>query len=564
MHSIGDVCDMIGLKPHVLRYWEQVIPMLAPRKNQAGHRLYSDTDIQLLLRIRHLLYDEKYTLKGVKEKILQEMQAKKPNAKSKISAARAGLIEAVRIIREGRRRTMNTENIIDLFKQRGHGHLFAAWALRTEAERERLVRDLHALDLDLLSDLQRNLSNESIAHVRHRPTSYNALGHPSRDSDSREIGERLISSGKTAFLTVAGGQGSRLGFDGPKGLFRISPIRQASLFQIFSEKLLATGRKYGQSIPWYIMTSMQNHENTIEYFEKNAYFGLDKNHVIFFPQGELPSLDASGKLMLSERGGLLKNPDGHGGVVQALKRHGYLDRMAAGGIEEISCFQADNPLVNVPDPMFLGVHRKLGSQVSTKVLRKISPEEKLGSIGEVDGKKIVIEYSDLDRQDMFATDDSGELLFSHGSIAIHVFNVSFLRKPALTLPYHIARKNVKTLMYADGKVEVVEKEGIKLEMFVFDLIPQADNALFYEADRIEEFAPLKNREGADSVDTCIAGQIEKAARRLEQCGVTVSRKASGESLHKLEISPLFALDLDGLCERLAGHDVEIDKDRLFI
>jgi UDP-N-acetylglucosamine/UDP-N-acetylgalactosamine diphosphorylase len=181
----------------------------------------------------------------------------------------------------------------------------------------------------------------------------------------------------------------------------------------------------------------------------------------------------------------------------------------------------------------------------------------------INGKKCVIEYSDLDGQQMHAQDESGELLFSQGSIAIHIFNVAFLCQRDLRLPYHMARKKVKTLIFGQGKAEVVEKQSVKLEMFIFDLIPEAMESLFYETSRDEEFAPLKNRSGADSIETCIRGQVEKHARQLEECGAKVPRNQQGESVYRIEISPLFALDLPALREKLAGREIEIDGDTLF-
>ena len=376
------------------------------------------------------------------------------------------------------------------------------------------------------------------------------------------MGESLISSGKTAFLTVAGGQGSRLGWDGPKGLFPISPIRRASLFQIFAEKLRSASRRYGARIPWYIMTSPLNHEATVTFFEQSAYFGLERERIVFFPQGTFPTFDEQGRMLLAPDGGLLTNPDGHGGLVAALKRHGLLREMEERGIEELFYFQVDNPLVNVPDAVFLGIHRKERSGVSTKVIEKNAPEEKLGVIGLIDGRKGIIEYSDLDENRMHARDSGGRLVYSHGSPAIHIFSVPLLARSDLDLPYHVARKTVKTLIFEGGKAEVVEKRGVKLERFIFDLILEAEEALFYETSREEEFAPLKNRTGPDSIETCVRGQIEKDARHLEECGVRVPRDSGGCSIHRIEISPLFAPDVETLGAKLAGRELTIDGDTL--
>jgi len=563
MYTIGEICDLLGIKQHVLRYWEKEIPLLSPQKTLSGRRIYSKKDLQLLFRLKYLLYERKYTLTGAKDKIWEEIQKRDPNITSRIAEIRSDLVDVLRRVRIRLENDLNEQSIIERLKQLGQKSIFDSWSTRSEEMKQHLLRDLESLDNDLLSTLRQELKSERVTPTKLTPAPYNSLHDPTRSDEALRVGERLIGAGKTAFLTVAGGQGSRLGFDGPKGMFGISPIRESSLFQIFAEKLYAASKKYGAVIPWFIMTSPLNHIDTQEYFEKNSYFGLQKKQITFFPQGVLPTFDSEGELLLAPTGGLLTNPDGHGGLIRALKKHRLLAKMKREGIEEIFYFQVDNPLVVVPDPLFLGVHKKFDSQVSSKVIKKAYPEEKLGAIGLINGKSGIIEYSDLDEENMYAKDDEGELLFSQGSIAIHIFNVDFLSCEELTLPFHMARKKVKTLIVQNGKTEVVEREGIKFEMFIFDVIPQAERALFYETVRPEEFSPLKNKSGADSIESCINGQIEKYARYLEACGVRVPRDEKHRSLYRIEISPLFALDLQTLKERLADEVVEINDDRLF-
>lgn len=563
MYTIGEICDLLGIKQHVLRYWEREIPLLSPQKTLSGRRIYSKKDLQLLFRLKYLLYERKYTLAGAKDKIWEEIQKRDPNITSRIAEIRSDLVDVLRRVRIRLENDMNEHSIVERLKQAGQNNVFDSWSTRSEEMKQHLLRDLKSLDNDILSTLRQELKNESLAPTEFTPAPYNTLHDPTRSDEALRLGERLIGVGKTAFLTVAGGQGSRLGFDGPKGMFAISPIRKSSLFQIFAEKLYAASKRYSALIPWFIMTSPLNHADIQEYFEKNSYFGLQKKQITFFPQGVLPTFDGNGELIMAPTGGLLTNPDGHGGLIRALKKHRLLAKMKREGIEEIFYFQVDNPLVVVPDPLFLGVHKNFESQVSSKVIKKAYPEEKLGAIGVVKGKSNIIEYSDLDERNMYSKDDKGELLFSQGSIAIHIFNVDFLSREELTLPFHVARKKVKTLIVQNGKTEVVEREGVKLEMFIFDVIPQAERALFYETVRAEEFAPLKNKSGTDSIESCINGQIEKYARYLESCGVRVPRDEKHRSLYRIEISPLFAPDLRTLKERLADEDVEINGDRFF-
>ncbi len=280
-----------------------------------------------------------------------------------------------------------------------------------------------------------------------------------------------------------------------------------------------------------------------------------------FPQGTLPSLDGDGRLMLAPGGGLLTNPDGHGGLVRALARHRMLDDMRSRGISTLFYFQVDNPLVNVPDPLFLGYHIDRGADVSVKVIPKRSAEEKLGVIALGGGRACIVEYSDLDQRRMHARGPDGRLLFEQGSIAIHIFSVDFLSREDLDLPLHVARKKVKVLDPATGAI--VEKDAIKLERFIFDLLPVSDRVLFYETVREDEFSPVKNREGLDSPETCVRDQVAKAARMLEACGVRVPRDSRGVPLHRLEIAATWAWDLPALKAKVAGADIRIDGDRLF-
>ena len=239
---------------------------------------------------------------------------------------------------------------------------------------------------------------------------------------ARRRGEELIAAGRVAALVVAGGDGTRLGYAGPKGCLPATPVRRKPLFQLFAEQIRATSRRYGASVPWYVMTSQTNDAATREFFAANDFFGLKGAEVFFFPQGWMPSVATGGRILLAEKHRLATNPDGHGGCLTALRRCGALEDMAGRGVELISYFQVDNPLVRVVDPLFIGLHALAGAEMSAKALPKRHPLEKLGNFCMVDGKVTVIEYSDLPEELAYATRDDGTLLFSAGSIAIHVFS----------------------------------------------------------------------------------------------------------------------------------------------
>ncbi len=456
---------------------------------------------------------------------------------------------------------MEDREIRRRWEEAGQGHLFAHWGERSPARRRRLLEDLEDLDGEVLAGLQTALGAAEQRKRRLEPVSYVPEGEWRRDPGFIGEGEAALRAGKAALLTVAGGQGSRLGFDGPKGCFPITPIRKATLFQVFAERIIAAGRRYERKMRWYVMASPLNVEETAAFFRRQRWFGLEESQVVFFTQALFPSLTEEGKLILAEDGGLFRNPNGHGGTISALRDQGLLDRMAGEGVEELFYFQVDNPLVDVPDPAFLGLHRTRGSEMSTKVIAKAYPDEKLGVIGLIDGRPGIIEYSDLDKARKHARDDRGRLVYSHGSPAIHVLNVRFLERVAADLPLHRARKEVSCLVPDAEGGRVEKRTATKFEMFIFDAIPRARAPLFVETVRQEEFAPLKNARGADSIDTCRAGITEKYARWLEGCGVEVPRR-EGASMHKIEISPFYALDQQELKRKLPASVNRIDEDTL--
>jgi UDP-N-acetylglucosamine/UDP-N-acetylgalactosamine diphosphorylase len=465
---------------------------------------------------------------------------------------------------------MTDRDIKDRLDQRDRESLFAYWESRPEDMKRRLREDCAALDSAFVDELRANLADfdanagRAAEKLVVEPAPYVPLSTSGNDRAAREDGEARIRAGATAFLTVAGGQGSRLGYEGPKGMFPVTPIRKLTLFAWFAEKLLAARRWYGVTIPWVIMTGPQNHEATREYFASQSWFGLGQDTVQLFTQASIPSLSTDGGLLLAPDGGLFRNPNGHGGVIEALRKTGTLASLYERGVRHLFYFQVDNPLVRLPDPLFLGFHCRAGSRISTKVIEKSHPEEKLGVIVTRAGVPQIIEYSDLDPSLMHARVGNGRLLFAQGSPAMHILDVDFLMDERLVLPWHVARKKVTTLNPTATGTETVDREAVKLEMFIFDAIPFADRSLFFETDRAEEFAPLKNREGLDSIETCRRGQIEKAARWLEGCGVVVPRGPEGAPVSAIEISPLFALDPSVLAARRGILKDRIDEDTLLV
>ncbi|HEX6984483.1 MAG TPA: UDPGP type 1 family protein, partial [Planctomycetaceae bacterium] len=320
-----------------------------------------------------------------------------------------------------------------------------------------------------------------------------------------QFGEGMLSAGKVGAIVVAGGQGTRLGFEKPKGTFHIGPVSGASLFQVLAEQVLARGRRAGRDVPYYVMTSDATHHHTEEFFRLHHYFGLDPEDVFFFRQGNMPALDAeTGRLLLAEKGSLALSPDGHGGILAALKKSGALDDMARRGVEYLHYHQVDNPTAIVCDPALLGWHALRASEITTKVVAKVSPAEKMGVVCDVGGKTQIIEYSDLPDELADKRDADGNPVFWAGNTAIHVLSRTFLERlcdGAHDLPFHVAYKKVPFVDPHGSAVEPATPNAYKFERFIFDALPLAATALVVEADRAREFNPVKNAEGADSPAT---------------------------------------------------------------
>ena len=563
-YTMGEVSELLGLRPHVLRYWEQEFPLISPKRDIAGRRVYTERDLQLLFRFKYLLHEKRFTLEGAKSKIWEEMDGRSVDLTARVHEMRSSLLALRSLL--GGQENLNTREreLKDVFAGSGQDHLFDHWSKRDESKKKRLVDDLSGLDIDQLRELQRLLEQPTQRAARLEPAEYVPLSVSRCDDEARRIGEALLGGGKVGFLTVAGGHGSRLGFEGPKGMLPISPIRRVSLFQVLAERVRAASQRHRAVFPWYIMTSNGNHRQTVEYFHAQSFFGLDSDAVRFFSQGSVPSLYPDGRLVLGEDGGLYRNPNGHGGVIDALRSSGLLEEIATRGIEELSYFQVDNPLVDIADPLFLGTHRRQASEMSTKVVRKTRAEEKLGAIGMIDGKPGMIEYSDLGTEQMAAVGANQELLFSHGSTAVHVLSVPFLAAFTRPLPFHEAHKAAKALIPTRGGAEIRKEDVVKFELFIFDAIPRAKNPLFFEVDRQEEFAPVKNAVGDDSTESCIKAQVKKNARWLEDCGVEVPKDSEGESVYAIEISPLFAFNTAMLEEKRGQVEKKIRQNTLLV
>ncbi len=449
----------------------------------------------------------------------------------------------------------------------GQTHLLDFWPELTSDQRKQLLADLDQIDFDRCTPLIQS-------HVRSRPAipvpqslepppTFDAAPGPEQAelyAQARRVGAGALRAGRVAAFMVAGGQGTRLGFDGPKGAFAIGPVRNAPLFQLFAESLLGVQRRFGHRPRWYIMTSLANHAETTKFFARHRYFGLTPADVLFFQQGQMPAFLPDGCIALAERHRVALSPDGHGGSLRALAERGALADMRSRGIDTISYFQVDNPLVRTLDPLFIGLHLLTESEMSSKAVHKVHDDEKVGVFCLREGRLGVIEYSDLPPELARAKERDGTRRFDAGSIAVHILSREFVERltapgAAVQLPWHRADKQVPIVDEYGESVTPTAPNVVKLEMFVFDAIPLARNPLVLYTQREEEFSPVKNATGADSPATTRRDLIRRAARWLEACGVAVPRDPDGEPTAALEISPAFALDAEDLREQLKSSPV---------
>jgi UDP-N-acetylglucosamine pyrophosphorylase len=414
------------------------------------------------------------------------------------------------------------------FEAHGQRHVLEALERLEGAPRERLLRQLRGLDPAALA--------RAFAGARHlaegprerlEPAEIDRLPEHGGDAALRERarrrGEEILAEGAVAALVVAGGQGTRLGFDGPKGLLPLGPVSRRSLFEQQAQKLRGAARRYGRPVPWLVMTSLATDRACREAFDAAGRFGLAAEDVRFFTQGSMPAVDFEGRLLLEAPDRLAVAPDGHGGVLPALAASGLLSELEARGILFLSYYQVDNPLVTLADPLFLGLHDLRDAEMSCKVLAKRSPAERAGSVGRLGGRTRVIEYTEIDPWHRDQRDAEGELVYWAASIGIHVISLDFARRVAAeaerVLPYHASPKQIPCLDPAGCRVVPEAPNGYKLERFVFDALPEARRVALLEVRRHEEYSPIKNRSGSESPCTARKDLVASYHRQLRAAGV---------------------------------------------
>jgi UDP-N-acetylglucosamine/UDP-N-acetylgalactosamine diphosphorylase len=467
-------------------------------------------------------------------------------------------------------------------ERHGQGRIFRWWGELNDAERANLLAQVAEIDFPLVERLiAEHLRGEAPKTDLGELVPAEPIPLPTTEAErearrhAAATGEAAVRAGQVAVVAVAGGRGSRLGYDAPKGTYPVAPITGKSLFQLHAEKILAASRRYGVAIPWYIMTSEATDRAVRAYFADRQYLGLPAQDVSFFQQAWMPAVGFDGKILLAEKGRIATSPNGHGGTLRALRESGALGDMRRRGIRTISYFQVDNSLIQIIDPVFLGFHVERGADFSSKALQKRDAEEGLGAFCKVPresataglpavatvgeptvalcGPLRVVEYSDLPAHYRYAMRPNGSLVFSAGSIAIHAISVEFVERlgaQGIALPFHRARKRIAHVDEQGHRVEPNHPNGIQFESFIFDAIPHARNPVVLMVERCEEFAPIKQAAGEDSPATARQAQVNLFGRWLEEAGVAVPRDARGNVLGAIEISPLYALDAEELRRRL--------------
>lgn len=400
-------------------------------------------------------------------------------------------------------------NYIEIVKKYNQEHLLKYIDLiPTDEGKKDLISDIEKIDFERLKQLY-SLSNQNfkntmkavmLEHIR--------VFDKDRfsDEENREIlkiGEDIIANNQYAVVTMAGGQGTRLGHKGPKGTFILNVKPEPkSLFQIIAENLIKTNNKYGIILNWYIMTSTENNDETVKYFEDNNYFGYNSENVKFFKQGNLPLLSEDGKLVVNSEYRIKYAASGNGTIYEAMLNDGIIDDMKKKGIKWVFIGSVDNALLNMVDPMLLGLTKKRRTEIASKTIVKNSPYEKVGVFCKKNGKPGVIEYSEIPESLIEEVDEHGELMYGESHIMCNLYTLDAIEKIAnVELPYHSAHKKVD-FMQEDGNMFFAkEPNGYKYEAFIFDGFELFDDITLYRGKREEDFAPVKNAEGVDSPET---------------------------------------------------------------
>ena len=387
----------------------------------------------------------------------------------------------------------------NLLKKYGQEHVLRFYDELDENGQRSLLKQVEEIDFEMLG---------AIGAKQQKKGKISPLGAVEIDEINErkeefvEEGLKAIREGKVGAVLLAGGMGTRLGFDQPKGTFDIGKTRHLYIFECLINNLLEVCDMAGCFVPLYIMTSEKNHEATYEFFEEHNYFGYPAEDVHFFMQDMAPAVDYNGKLLLEEKGRLATSPNGNGGWFSSLHKSGLLDDIHARGVEWLNIFAVDNVLQKIADPAFIGATLLSGKESGSKVVRKATPEERVGVMCQEDGKPSIVEYYEMTEEMVTQRDEQGELLYRFGVILNYLFRVDLLEEIMLNrMNVHVVEKKIPYIDEKGTFVKPEEPNGYKFETLILDMIHMLDSNLVYEVVREKEFAPIKNLHGTDSVDS---------------------------------------------------------------
>lgn len=399
---------------------------------------------------------------------------------------------------------MNYKEALEKLKKYGQEHVLNYFAELSEEEKSALLAQVEATDFSILSACKNRekaagkgiispLAAMQLAEIEDKKEKFTVLGLDA------------IKAGKVGAVLLAGGMGTRLGSDDPKGMYNIGITKDVYIFQRLIENLLDVVRKAESWVPLYIMTSDKNHEATAAFLDEHDYFGYEKEYITFFTQEMAPAADFEGKVYMEEKGKISTSPNGNGGWYSSMYKWGVAQKAMADGVEWLNVFAVDNVLQRIADPCFVGAVIDAGCAAGAKVVKKCTPDEKVGVMCLEDGRPSIIEYYDLTEDLANAKDENGAPAYYFGVILNYLFRISDLEKiREKNLPLHVVEKKIPYLNEAGEQVKPESPNGYKFEQLVLDMIHELDSCLPFEVERNKEFAPIKNKTGIDSVESARA------------------------------------------------------------
>ena len=398
------------------------------------------------------------------------------------------------------------KQVEQILKKYGQEQLLDGYnRLPGEKEKQDFLNSILTVDFNQIEKLFASCKeNKDFSNSKIEPIDYVDKSKLSKEDYEKyeKIGSKKIKEGKLAVVTMAGGQGTRLGHTGPKGTYDLGLDTHKSIFEILCDTLKEAREKYKVDIPWYIMTSDENNAETEDFFKKNNYFGYPEKCITFFKQGKLPMLSTEGKILLNEKGEIKEAADGHGGIFQSMLKDGVIYDMKARGIEWVFIGGVDNVLVKMVDAVLIGLAEEKHVLAAGKSIVKAGPKEKVGVFCKKNGKPSVIEYSEISEEMAAETTADGELKYGESHILCNLFNIKAIEKISkMELPYHVAFKKAKYLDKDGNVVSPTEPNAYKFEAFLFDAFESLDDMAILRVKREDEFAPVKNAEGVDSPET---------------------------------------------------------------